>query len=330
MRGVNMRHQLIIVGTLLAYLLGSVSAQAQTKLPPETRNAALRYWLAFADLQDPPSDKSTQDLLEQTAAGETPWDEAKLGTILDQNEQAIQEMQRATKLPECDWGLEYSRGPQASIAHVPRARVLARLNTLYGMRLMAKGQVQAALDAWLDGIRFSQHLAQGGTLIFKLVARMSLLSSFEALTRAAQSGQLDDTQKHEIAAAARALSGDGFDWSEAMEFEEASLEVAVRQMQQAANPAAYYQEMTGKPAPPNFSVLGLKDLAACRSLFSGAEAALRLPPEQTQARLQELQKQVARLQPFFQDTIPSLAKINDARAELEASRAKLLSALARN
>ena len=321
-----MRHQLAIMGTLLAFLLSAASGQAQTKLPPETRNAALRYWLAFADLQDPPSDRATQELLEKTAAGEVPWDEAKLGAILDQNEQAIQEMQRATKLPECDWGLEYSRGPQASIAYVPRARVLARLNTLYGMRFMVKGQSQAAVDAWLDGIRFSQHLAQGGTLIFKLVARMSLVSDFEALTRAAQSGRLDDTQEHEIAAAVRALPGDGFDWSEAMAFEEASLEIAVRQMQQATNPAAYYQEMMAKPAPENFSVPGVKDLAACRSLFSDAEADLRRPPEQAQARLQELQERVAQLHPFFQDTIPSLVKINDARAEVETSRAKLLRA----
>ncbi len=325
-----MRNQLTIVGTLLAFLLSTASVRAQTKLSPETRNAALRYWLAFADLQDPPSDKTAQELLEKTAAGETPWDEAKLGAILDQNEQAIQEMQRATKLPECDWGLEYSRGPQASIAYVPRARVLARLNTLYGMRLMAKSQVQAAVDAWLDGIRFSQHLAQGGTLIFKLVARMSLVSDFEVLTSAAQSGRLDDAQKHEIAAAVRALPADGFDWSEAMAFEEASLEITVRQMQQAANPAAYYQEMMGKPAPASFSVPGLKDLAACRSLFSDAEAAMRLPPEQARARLQDFQGRVMQLHPFFQDTIPSLAKINDARAEVEASRTRLLAVLPKN
>jgi hypothetical protein len=325
-----MRNQLTIVGALLAFLMITASAQAQTKLPPETRNAALRYWLAFADLQDPPSDKATQELLEKTAAGETPWDEGKLGAILDQNQQAIQAMQRATKLPECDWGLEYSRGPQASIAYVPRARVLARLNTLYGMRLMAKGQTQAAVDAWLDGIRFSQHLAQGGTLIFKLVARMSLLSNFEALIRAAESGQLDDTQKGEVAAAVRALPGDGFDWSAAMEFEEASLEITVRQMRQAPNPEEYYREMMDKPAPANFSVPGLKDLAACRSLFSDAEVALRLPPEQARTRLQELQERVAQLHPFFRDAIPSLAKINDARAEVEASLEKLLRAIGKS
>jgi hypothetical protein len=180
-----MRQHLTIAGALMVFLLSAVAAQSQTRLPAETRNAALRYWLAFADLQDPPSDKSTQDLLEKTAAEETPWDEAKLGAILDQNDQAIREMQRATKLPECDWGLEYSRGPQASVAYVPRARVLARLNTLYGMRMMSKGQTQDAVEAWLDGVRFSQDLAKGGTLIFKLVARRHTInearSEIEAL-----------------------------------------------------------------------------------------------------------------------------------------------------
>ena len=319
-----MRRRLRIAGTLLAFLLTAASARPQTKLPPETRNAALRYWLAFADLQDPPSDKSTQELLAKTAAGEAAWDEAKLGAILDQNDQAIQEMHRATKLPECDWGLEYGRGPQASIAYVPRARVLARLNTLYGMRMMAKGQTQAAMDAWLDGIRFSRHVAQGGTLIFKLVARMSLLSNFEAFTRAAQAGQLDDAQKREIGAAVRALPDDGFDWSEAMAFEEASLEIAVQQMQRSASPEAYYQEMMAKAAPPNLSIPSSKELRACRSLFITAEAALQLPPEQTTTRLQEIQEGVKQLNPFFQEMIPSLAKINDARLEIKTSRAKLL------
>src|SRR5690348_15444451 len=158
----------------MCILLSGSTSFAQTKPVIETRNAALRYWLAFAELQDPPTDQATKDLLEKTAAGEIPWDEAKLGPIIEQNETAILMMQRASKLPECDWGLEYDRGPRASIAYAPRARVLAKLNTLYGMRLAAKGDSQRAVDTWLSGIRFSQHLAQGGTLIFSLIAKMGL------------------------------------------------------------------------------------------------------------------------------------------------------------
>jgi hypothetical protein len=323
-----MRQQVTTVGTLLVLLLAAGSAQAQTKLPPETRNAALRYWLAFADLQDSPADKTTQELLQKTASGETPWDEVKLGSILDQNEQAIEEMQRATKLPDCDWGLEYGLGPKASIAYVPRARVLARLNTLYGMRMMGKGKTQAAVDTWLDGIRFSQHLAQGGTLIFKLVAEVSLLSNFDALTRAAQARQLDDMQKHEIAVAVRALPEDGFNWSEAMALEESANEIAARELQAAANPEAYYQELMGQPAPSHFSVPNSKDLEAFRALMAAAAADLRLPPDRAQEFLPQLQERASQLDSFFRQVVPSPVRINDARAKVEAARAKLLQALA--
>jgi hypothetical protein len=151
------------VGLAACLLFGAVFASAQAKRPTETRNAALRYWMAFAELRDAPSDKATTELLEKTAAGEAPWDETKLGPILDRNKEAILMMQRATKLPDCDWGLEYERGPNAAIDYAPRARVLARLNTLYGIRMAAKGEAQNAIDSWLAGIRFSQHLAKGGS-----------------------------------------------------------------------------------------------------------------------------------------------------------------------
>ena len=56
-------------------------------------------------------------------------------------------MQRATMLPECDWGLEYSLGPHTPIPFVQNsARALGRLNTLYGIRLAAKGDTRKAVD----------------------------------------------------------------------------------------------------------------------------------------------------------------------------------------
>ena len=42
-------------------------ARAEVRSPLETRNAALRYWMAFAEMKDPPADKSLQDLLERTS-----------------------------------------------------------------------------------------------------------------------------------------------------------------------------------------------------------------------------------------------------------------------
>src|SRR5580700_9176426 len=97
--------------------------------------------------------------------------ETKNAPILDANKFAIDIMQRATKLPDCDWGLEYTQGASASIAYAPRARALSRLNTLEGMRQLASGNTQSATDTWLAGVRFSQDLARGGSLIFTLMAK---------------------------------------------------------------------------------------------------------------------------------------------------------------
>ncbi len=250
-------------------------------------------------MQDPPADKATADLLEKTAAGEATWDEAKLGPILDKNETAIWRMQRATKLPDCDWGLEYDLGPRASIAYVPRARVLARLNTLDGMRLAAKGDTQKAVETWLAGIRFSQHLARGGSLILSLVAKMGLVSNFHALTQAAQSGR----------------------------YEEDPLNVAVRQMAEATSPAAYYQEMMGGPAPENFVLPTGPEITAFHNLMASAEEALRLRPNAASERLKTIQESARALHPFFRDAMPSLTRVNDARLEVQAARQKLLQVL---
>jgi len=323
-----MRRLLMTIVVLVGVLSAGDPVLAQIKLPTETHNAALRYWMALVDLHDPPSDKETQELLETTAAGETPWDEAKLGPILDRNALAIEEMQRATKLPECDWGLEYSRGARASVGHLVRARVLARLNTLYGMRLMAKGQAQGAVDSWLDGVRFAQHLAQGGTLIFKLVARTALLSDFQALTNAAQRGQLQTAQKVQVARAIRSLPPDVLDWSEALGLEEAAFELALQEIRQSKRPVAVYEDLYGAPPSGDFALPPEKQVVAFRAVIVQAETALRLPPDEARAQLEKLQKQEEQFGDFFERSMPSLMKINDARAEVEGSRAKLLEALA--
>ena len=59
------------------------------------------------------------------------------------------------------------------------------------MRAASKGDSKTAVETWLDGMRFSQHLSQGGSLIFLLVAKTALLSNFHAIAQAIQSGQLD-------------------------------------------------------------------------------------------------------------------------------------------
>src|SRR5215472_260156 len=168
--------------------------RAQAKYPPETRNAVLRYWAAIAAMKELPDDAATQKVFYEILSGHASWNEKALGSILDANTEAIGKMQRATKLPECDWGFEYDRWhrlPEPQAVLFTRARHLTELNVLYGIREMAKGKSQEAVDAWLAGIRFSQDLARGGTAIFVLVANRMLLTDLHALDGAIRKGQLN-------------------------------------------------------------------------------------------------------------------------------------------
>ena len=311
------------LAAVLMLLLGTAEMFA-AKYPPETKNAALRYWMAFAEMQDMAADKATQELLEKTAAGEAPWDEAKLGPILDANEDAIRTMQRATKLPECDWGLEYSRGPQASIAYAPRARALARLNTLEGMRQLAKGDSQAAVETWLSGIRFSQDLARGGTLIFALMARSVVLPDLHLLQQAARDGRLHDAAKKDVLRKVSAMPDDGFDWGSAWAMETATLEQMLQDLKSAKNPSSYYEALMGKPSPQEGLPPSGQEIQELREYMEGVQTALSQPPANAAAEIANLQGKYDRLKGLEQSLIPNAKKTNEARSELSRARAELL------
>jgi hypothetical protein len=321
-----MRIRLTLTGLFM--LVAVTGAFGQVKTAPETRNAALRYWQAFAEMKDPPSDKATQELLEKTAGGEAAWDETKLAPILDANADALGIFQRATKLPECDWGIEYSRGPHASIAYVSRARVLARLNTLQGMREMAKGQPQAALDTWLAGIRFSDHLAKGGSLILTWIAKSALLPNLRELTTDARQGRLNSMQKKQLYAAVHALPEDGFDWGRAWETEEAAGETLFEELQRSQNPAALYESLMGATSPKDCVPPSTQQVQAYSNYMRNVAAALRLPAAKTPARLAELDGEAKDICGAVRQVIPAPQRVNDARTEVTGAREALLQALA--
>lgn len=261
-------------------------------------NAALRYWMAFAVLQDPPADTATAELVQRVAAGSAPWDESRLGAILDANAEALAIMRRGSMLGSCDWGIEYELGPGAPINHVAKARVLGRLNVLSGMRLAARGQLAEAVDAWLAGLRFSQHLARGGTLISLLSANAFLIPSLSALASAASQRQLNAEQRKQIESAVRGLPETGFDWADAMRREGDALVAGVR-----------------LNAVPN---LRAQDLEALRAIVTRISDALRLPPDRARTALAAIN--------VGSFPLPSPARINSAREDIRAARQKVLDA----
>src|SRR5271163_3620278 len=122
----------LLLAAIMAVLASAHTARAQAMFPPETDNAALRYWFALAEVREPPEDDATRNLFGETIAGRVAWDEKKLGPILGSNRDALRTMQRATKLPVCNWGFDYRNGDVTPVWFGMRAALLSHLNRLQG------------------------------------------------------------------------------------------------------------------------------------------------------------------------------------------------------
>jgi hypothetical protein len=55
-----------LMATIVAVLASAHTARAQAMFPPETDNAALRYWIALAEVREPPDDDATRHLFGET------------------------------------------------------------------------------------------------------------------------------------------------------------------------------------------------------------------------------------------------------------------------
>ena len=311
----------------LVVVLNAQWSPAEVRSALETRNAALRYWMAFAEMKDPPADKSLQDLLERTSLGQAAWDEAKLGPILDSNGEALQAMQRATKLPECDWGIEYSRGPRAPIAYLARARVMARLSALQAMREMSAGDSQAAMERWIAGIRFASHLAKGGSLFSLLTAKSALLPNLRMLALETKKRRLNETQKRQILTVLKTMPEGGFDWAAAWELEGLSIEIFVNELRTSKDPRTTYQASTGEAWPMGATIPSPKELSEFHEYMAGVMAALKLSPDAARSALEMLKTHKRALNELTQRLTPSPQKVSESRAEVLAAQKALLVAL---
>jgi hypothetical protein len=308
--------------------IGLAGTSTPQGLSSGTPNAALRYWAAFALMQDPPSDKATLDLMDNVASGKASWDESRLGPILDANEEAIQTMQRGSRLSNCEWGVEYELGPEAPIPHLAKARVLGRLNALAGMRLSARGQLPQAISTWIAGVRFARHVAQGGSLISLLSARLVLDANVSALSAATRGVPIGQSERAQISATFNALPESAFDWGSALQREAGAAEVVFQQLSRASDLKASYRSLMGEAAPDNFSLPTDADLAAFRRVMAAAVKALRLSPAVARQQIGDVEASRTNLHPFLNRLIPSLSRVNDTRIALRAERDEALKVVA--
>ncbi|MBZ5507530.1 MAG: hypothetical protein LAO78_18880 [Acidobacteriia bacterium] len=315
-----------VLFAILVFCLSTGLAQQFT--PPQNKNAALRYWMAFADLTDHSADRATVKLMEDVLSGAAQWDEQKLGQIVEENSAAVTSMQRATQLPECNWGLDYARGAAMSLGHLPKARVLARLNALYGVRQMAKGDTAGAVATWLAGLRFSQCVSRDVGLIGLLSARPGFTANLHLLTLAVEAGNVNAELQEKVRAAVHELPAEGLDWQGSIKSEAWADEEGLKYLAKAPNFQETYKSFFGSAAsaqPPSQS-----DIAAFRALMGEVLAAFQLPSAQAKGPLTEIAGKTKSMNTSVQAIFPNYSKMNDLRSDVVNEQEKLVKALVRS
>lgn len=233
----------------------------------------------------------------------------KLGPILDSNRDALRTMQRATKLPVCNWGFDYRNG--AAIPHWfgVQAGLLSHLNKLQGMREMAHGDSRTAVDTWLAGIHFGQDVSRSGPTIAALIAHAIILDNLNPLRDSAQEGKLSEEQKTELAVVVKTMPEDGFDWGAAWGVEFAIGDQFLQKSRTAGKPESDYKIRTYE------------------KYILAAQAALREPPAEAKTRFDDLESKIRRLGKVEQNLIPSIRATNEAPIRLATAHRELMQAL---
>lgn len=160
------KQQSILGGCAASFILAAAaSAQSAFEPPPVSDNAALQYWQAFGLL--PALSAEQEKLLENWHTA--PIDGAA-NTLLDQSQNSLKLLRRASKLRKCDWGLEYSDGISLLLPHLAKARTLARVAALDARRALEQGRMEAARDDLMAMMVMSRHVGADYTLISRMVA----------------------------------------------------------------------------------------------------------------------------------------------------------------
>ncbi len=178
-------------------------------------NAALRYWAAFSQVQDSAISAQQGQDLNALLDGTAPFDDLKYRELVEKNKPALEIMARATTLPNCDWGLDYTMGEDVPVDYARKALVLGRLNVLYASHLLVNGEKDGAVRALASGLRFSQDVANGGSLFSAVISKDLLVLHLRAVAFALDKGQPSAAQRLQLQKAVTQLGTNALDWQTA-------------------------------------------------------------------------------------------------------------------
>ena len=293
----------IALAALAVALLAAPAALKSTQTGEKPgENAALRYWSAFAQMQDMGLTDAQAKELYRIVEGTAPFVPSTYKELIARNRPALETMASGAAMPYCDWGIDYRLGPEAPLDHVGKAAQLGRLNVLYAMQLEMNDRA-AAVKTLAVGVRFSHDVASGGTLLSALLAKSLLMAHLRVMASMLQKNDLTAGERATLRNALARIGPDGVDWQASIQRE-----------------LAIYRGPL--PTADGVKKLDPQALAALARITHLYVSALSNP-----SMLPELQKAITNAPKPLREVVPNLTRVvrqkQELTRELTSVRAKL-------
>lgn len=214
----------IAIGLTVATLTPTVAAAAPAAMLDSKDNAALKYWRAFSLISEDQRRALGGAVFSLTEYGlefEEGEQAIEVDTLLDDLDFVVEMLVEGSRLPGCDFSVDWHLGVEALLPELSPMRTGARLLMLDAARELNSGDPDAAAERVAGVIRMSHHAARDPVLISALVG----LAMFRAATDFAIEGEragvwTDEGRTAFAQALARFSSEDPFSFIRAMRGEE--------------------------------------------------------------------------------------------------------------
>ena len=164
MKTTSQRNLIKIVCVSLILLVPASSLMAY---PPD--NAAVLYYRAFLIMKEPGED--VKEMMYDLRQGKIKSND-EIKQCLEENRQAIELLETATEIPNCNWGRDDSRGFDLLLPELGKIRLMAFLLTAEAQTLSENGDHKAALNKCLVIHKMARHV--GDDLLISVLVGVSL------------------------------------------------------------------------------------------------------------------------------------------------------------
>jgi hypothetical protein len=152
---------LLVTGTI---------AEAQT-MPSSLKlsaNAALQYWPGFEFM---PKTDADEKIIEN-------WDHAPLddatALVLEHGQKSLNYLHSGASIPDCDWGLDLSQGPNLLLPYLNKCRELTQLACIQLRFYFQKKRSMAAVDDACDLLALAHHAAQHNPILISILVQNNM------------------------------------------------------------------------------------------------------------------------------------------------------------